>query len=681
MIDEEKALKYAKNAFDVSTTYIDTNYRRRWDDNLRLFNNKHPLGSKYYSDAYKYRSKGFRPKTRSVTRAAEAAAATAFLSNRDAISVDPLSTRNDKQRASAELREYLLNYHLQHTIPWALTCVGGMQDAQVNGVVCSKQYWELEHKETVMQTENEFGEMVEKKERLIVKDAPKIDLIPVENIRIDPGSDWRDPVNTSPYVILMLPMRVDDIKQRIESGEWELVSDNQLSAAKSKGTDTTKQAREEDQEDSQTVKYSDELNDFDLVWVHENFVRINGEEYTYYTLATEAILSKPAKLGDVYWHNVRPVVIGNCIVETHRIYPNSPVELGAGLQQEANEIRNSRLDNVRLAMNKRYIVKRGSQTDLKSLVRNAAASVTMATDVNDVKAMEFNDVTGSSFAEQDRINVDYDELLGSFSTGSVNTNRKLNETVGGMAMLRNSANSLTQYLIFIFSETWVEKVLRQLDMLIQSYESDEELINTAIVELGLKEKYGVEQVDDELMLQRATVTVNISNSSTDPILRLDQFTSAMKIYAEISQNPPPGIDMMEVKKEIFSFLGYRDGRRFIEKEEINPTIQQMQQVIQDLQSKVESKELELMQKMETEKMKEEAATQRNTENNRTKLMIEAQKQESSEKSEGNKSGTDNDEKEEMAGIFQILQDLALQLDQIKQEHNALMQGAQNTNGQ
>ena len=672
MITKEDALKHAKNAFSTSTTYVDANYRKRWDDNLRLNNNKHPIGSKYNSDAYKYKSKGFRPKTRSVTRNAEAAAASAFLSNRDAISVDPLSTKNPEQRASAELREFLLNYRLQHTIPWFLTIVGGMQDAQVNGVVCSKQYWDLEHKETKLESTNEFGEEEEKVERIVTKDEPKVDLHPIENVRIDPAANWTDPVNSSPYVILMLPMFVGDVKAKIKKGEWLEVSDNELSAAKSKSTDTTKQARENDQEDSQGVNHTEALSDFDIVFVHENFMRVNGEEIQYYTLGCEKLLSEPALLGDVYWHNVRPIVIGNCIVEPHRIYPHSPVELGAGLQQEANEIRNSRLDNVRLAMNKRYIVKRGSQTDIKSLVRNVAGSVSMATDPTaDVKALEFNDVTGSSFAEQDRINVDYDELLGSFSSGSVQSNRKLNETVGGMAMLRSSSNALTQYVMAVFSETWVEKVLRQLDMLEQHYESDSELIKTAMLELSITERYGIEEVNNDLLLQRATVSVNITNSSTDPILRLDQFISAIKIYSEIAQNPPPGVKMDEVKKEIFAFLGYRDGRRFLDEDGVDPQIQQMQEIIQQLEAQVESKELLAAQKMETEQMKEAAETQRNTEDNETKLLIENNKR---EMAEGDQGEGDSEENTDVDGIFEILKDLALRMDQIQEEHKEVTGG-------
>jgi hypothetical protein len=46
----------------------------------------------------------------------------------------------------------------------------------------------------------------------IVEDEPCIELRPVENIRIDKGALWTNPVKTSPYVIDMIPMYLGDVK-------------------------------------------------------------------------------------------------------------------------------------------------------------------------------------------------------------------------------------------------------------------------------------------------------------------------------------------------------------------------------------------------------------------------------------------------------------------------------------
>ena len=81
-------LNRARAAFETSTSYIDLNYRKSWEDSLSAFNNKHPGDSKYNSPAYEKRSRLYRPKTRAVIRKNEAAAATAFFSNMDVGDLD-----------------------------------------------------------------------------------------------------------------------------------------------------------------------------------------------------------------------------------------------------------------------------------------------------------------------------------------------------------------------------------------------------------------------------------------------------------------------------------------------------------------------------------------------------------------------------------------------------------------
>ena len=79
----------------------------------------------------------------------------------------------------------------------------------------------------------------------------------------------------------------------------------------------------------------------------------------------------------------------------------------------------------------------------------------------DVRVISTPDVTGSSFQEQDRFNLDFDEVAGTFSTSSVASNRQLNETVGGMNLLTQGANQISEFQLRVFTETWTEPCLRQ----------------------------------------------------------------------------------------------------------------------------------------------------------------------------------------------------------------------------
>jgi len=374
------------------------------------------------------------------------------------------------------------------------------------------------------------------------------------------------------------------------------------------------------------------LSDFDTVWVHENFMRIEGKEYHYYTLGTVARLTEVRPLARAYLHGIRPYVIGTVVIEPHRSIPDAPVHLAKGLQKEANEVGNTRRDNVLLVLNKRWFVKRGKQVDTQSLVRNAPGSVSLMTDpALDVVPQEFNDVTSSAYAEQDRVNVDMDELWGSFSQGSVQSNRKLNETVGGMQLLRGASNQMTQYLIATFSVTWVEPVLKQLDLLEQHYEDDAQFLDLMASRANFQ-KYGVDintlpfELHDEfwkqILMQPMTLRVNVANSAMDPVIRLQLFLEATTRYTEIAQNAPPDLDRESVKEYIFGLLGFRDGSQFSVDPEGNPQLAAAMQQIQQLTQQMEGKYAEAQAKEESKSMIEGAKLDQKTQSDQAKLMME-----------------------------------------------------------
>jgi hypothetical protein len=168
-----------------------------------------------------------------------------------------------------------------------------------------------------------------------------------------------------------------------------------------------------------------------------------------------------------------PAQIGFCVIETHKPVPTSKIGLTSELQRETNEIGNQRLDNVKFVLNKRWLIRRGANIDVESLLRNVPGGVTM---VNNVET----DMRAGELAGRDEL-----ELSGAgprerrlrrarrqLQPRSVLTNRKLNETVGGMRMMSQGANMMTEYDIRVFVETWVEPVLRQFVKIEQAYETD-----------------------------------------------------------------------------------------------------------------------------------------------------------------------------------------------------------------
>jgi hypothetical protein len=576
-------LTLARDAFETSEDWFESSTRNDLERNIAHFQSKHAPGSKYYSSQYRYRAKGFRPKTRSIVRKNEAMAATAFFATRDVVNINAEDPSNIVNRVSAEINKELLQYRFDNTIPWFLTVIGAYQDAMVNGVAISYQYWNYEEQIQLVDMYdettgepilNEDGTQAQEEEITVIKDTPAVDLRPVENIRFAPTADWMDPIGTSPFLIDRIPMPIFQI---IEMTKQKSVK-SKIPWIEGYGVGTLLQGRSDQHSDDQIRRQRernrldpiDETNylnqEYDTVWVHRNIIKKDGRDYIYYTLGTHLMLSEPIPLEEEYPHlkpGQRPYTLGFCTLETHKNYPQSLVGITSGLQQAANELSNQRQDNVALVLNRRYFVKRGQGVDLKSLQRNVPGGVTLMNNVDsDIRVEAPPDVTSSSYQEQDRINLDFDDVAGNFSTASVGTNRNMNETVGGMEMLGADADIITEYQLRVFSETWVEKVIKQIIQLEQRHESDTAIFAMIGDKMNMYEKYGINEVLDDMIQGSMNVEVNVGYGATNPAQRLNRLTQGLTTVANLAPEMMMRLDEDEVSKEVFGALGFKDSSRF-----------------------------------------------------------------------------------------------------------------------
>ena len=637
---DDEWLLIARDAYNEAESYYDANVRAHHERNLAHFQNRHQPGSKYYTEGYRFRHKGFRPKTRSMVRRQEAALLKAMFATADFVKVEAARTTDPAHRVSAEINQELLQYRLENTIPWFLTALGAYQETLNVGVCISHQYWDYEEEgqgeygddmssgvippsdeqeEIVVgdtppnddtgenaasdvdledDDENPFDlllfpeggadGMAPPSPETVVKDTPAIELRPVENVYFSVAADWRDPANTSPFIIDKIPMFLDDVKamSNPKPGSpmkpWYPLTESQLLAGIADDYDPVRRQREENREDSKDQRHL--YRGFDTVWVHRNIVRKYGRDWVYYTLGVHYRLSDPVPLREEYpWlkPGERPYVIGFSNVEAHKNYPESLVGLGAKTQQDANMLNNTRFDNVELSLNRRYIVKRAAMIDYRGLQRNVPGGVTETDDPNnDIRMEQPPDVTASSYQEQDRINGDFDELLGVFSGSSVASNRQMNETVGGMKLLAGDADSLTEYPLLVFMITWVLPTLKQVIRLEQAHEADPALLNLIGEKIKFWQRYRIDasepqRITDKWIQGTMNLQVSAGMGSANPDQRIQRLAGGFGIIFQLAPALAQRLDGQEVAKEVLGAMGYRGTERFFP--EGGPQIPGMQQ--------------------------------------------------------------------------------------------------------
>ena len=101
---------------------------------------------------------------------------------------------------------------------------------------------------------------------------------------------------------------------------------------------------------------------------------------------------------------------------------------------------------------------------------------------------------------------------------SVQSNRNLNETVGGMNILTASANKVENYQLRTWIETWAEPVLRQVTLLEQEYETDQTILAIAGAKAKVMQKFGIDRVTDQML--SGEMTVRIVDRAGDGMVRV-----------------------------------------------------------------------------------------------------------------------------------------------------------------
>lgn len=574
-------LQMVAEAASQGSFYSNQVNRKSWERSYLAYHQQHFNSSKYLSKDFNNRSKLFIPKTRGAIRKDMAAVAASLFGSLDAINCMAGNEGDPKQRASAAVMQELVNYrtdrsNTQASIPWWHIAMGARQTSLLTGFCVSKQSWKLELKR-VGEEEYDDEDTGEKMMRDVWKpkiDRPDITLFPPECVDIDPAADWTNPAQDAAYLILKYPMRIDEIrrKQRDPRMPWKDIDENILRAA-GDGSKTDAAAIRRARE--QGLDRYDETQtgpNFDIIWVWETYIRTAGEDWTFMSIGSQHLLTDPKPVEEVYPEQMgmRPVVFGYGAFDAFRIFPMSSAESWQELQQESNDIRNLSLDSLKQNIMPVTKVVRGRNVDLEQLKRRGQGSSIMVTNKDDVTWEKVADLSSSVTAMTQKLDLEFDDLAGQQNYGTVDSNNSLGKTLGGLKLAAGAANAVQEFDIRVWIETYVEPVLTQVIRLEQYYESDPVVLGLCGDRAQLMTKFGVDQIDDELLESNVTMRVNIGLGAGDPQQRLAKFQSAIQVALPLLQLDP---DFMQGKKkinseavmsEVFGAAGYRDGgKRFV----------------------------------------------------------------------------------------------------------------------
>lgn len=134
----------------------------------------------------------------------------------------------------------------------------------------------------------------------------------------------------------------------------------------------------------------------------------------------------------------------------------------------------------------------------------------------------------------------------------------------------------------------------------QYYETDNVILSLAAKRVGLYQKFKIDKITDELLLNELTVRVNVGMGNTDPQRRVEKLMFATKNAAQL-----PGMagrmKATEVADEIYGALGYKDSSRFFRTDEEQTEHTQQNPPKED--PEIAIKKMEVKQRGEDNKMR------------------------------------------------------------------------------
>lgn len=566
-LDDADYLDMAKRSFKHSDTFFEKSIRPELNSNIRQFNGEHEPDSKYRHKLYKHQSKFFKNKTATVIRKHEAAAASAMFSTNSVVVVEPMDHDDEVSVASAAYYSELLNIRLTESCSWFDVFMAAYQDSMVAGWTIGKVEFDLDKK------------------------IPKLRVLEPENIRIDPTCDWMDPIGSTPYIIEIMEMEAGDVVRRSKDKESMWIPISFEDVAKAEGiseTEYIRMAREfgkidPKQEEANVLEHR-------KVAVHFNLIRVEGEDVVFFTLSDRVLLSKPRPLSDLFPHGIRPYVFGKCVVDSHRVYPRSVVRMLRDFQRELNDISNLRVDNVRHAIHGRTFIKRGQNVDLDSIRMSAPGSVTMLNDpVGDVNFTRPPDVTQSSYRETELLNIEMDDISGTFSGATVQGSRMISETVGGPSLLNSNASQVSEYQVLTFKNSFAIPMLRLTLETLRALENDDEVMARALRQ-ALDKNPDLVLDNPDLFDMEVKLSVSIGMGNVNPVARLEKFRMGLQTIQSIAPGVSAMLDEVAVAEEVFGIMGIDNGRRFFKgSRKDDPRIAALEQQVQMLQQKLEAK--------------------------------------------------------------------------------------------
>lgn len=258
-----------------------------------------------------------------------------------------------------------------------------------------------------------------------------------------------------------------------------------------------------------------------------------------------------------YWHGKKPFLVASYDPRPGEFYGFSAVELIEHLQHELNTTRNQRIDNVSFVLNRMWKVRRGADIDENELV-SRPHGIVYVDSPDDVVEMAMNEITGSSYREEEIIKNDMQDVLGAPEVvRGVEASRR--QTATEITQKTSSADVKFQVAAMLYEEV-LNRMAELMDMNNQQFITNPRIFKA-------EEEWKVVTPDEIRGHHLYRPKSSNQDMSANREIRRQQLLELQKLL-----QGHPNVEQMELLKLVLEAYGLRGTERILIEQPQVPTL-------------------------------------------------------------------------------------------------------------
>lgn len=357
-------------------------YEEKWLRFYRFYRN-------YKEKRTDYKSNLFIPYTFSVIETVLPRIISTLFATRPYIGYLPTSSDSVDR---AHNMESLVDYQLVQKIGFITVASEWIKEALIYGTGILKVGWQFEESEVIKPEPIKFlGISLGSRPTLttdITKDEPLVESIDIFDFYASPGAT---DIDSADYVIHKVVRSKAYLKKMEEQGIYSNIDDIEDESAET-GIDTRMGEIGESSGDKKGVTLYE-------YWTDDRVI----------TVANKSVVIR--NIENPYWYRRKPFIRIVDTIDPHNFYGIGEIEPIEDLQASLNTIRNMRMDNINLIINRMFTILRHANIDEEQLIARPGGFIEVD-DHDDIQPLKLDNVTSASYNEDELIRNDMDITSG-----------------------------------------------------------------------------------------------------------------------------------------------------------------------------------------------------------------------------------------------------------------------------